>query len=127
VTDAILVTNIIVDILNGFQPALLWFADIAEQHLAITSIVWMETVEGARNLPEQKKIIDLLTGFKIEHSTQTDDEWAMEQFAKFHLSHGLEFQDAMIASVSIRLSVPPYTQNMKHFAPLPGVDERKPY
>jgi len=35
--------------------------------------------------------------------------------------------DAMIASVAVRLAVPLYTLNIKHYAPLPDVDEQKPY
>ena len=48
--------------------------------------------------------------------------WAMRQTASFHLSHGIQLQDAMIASVAARLAVPLYTTNLKHFQPLPSVD-----
>jgi predicted nucleic acid-binding protein len=41
--------------------------------------------------------------------------------------HGVQFADVMIASVAVRLNVPLYTLNIKHYSPLPDVDERKPY
>jgi len=51
----------------------------------------------------------------------------MRQFETFHLSHRIEYEDVMIASVAVRLSVPLYTLNIRHYAPLPDVDEQKPY
>lgn len=51
----------------------------------------------------------------------------MLQFGRFYLSHGVEMTDVMIASVAVRLSVPLYTLNIRHYAPLPDVDEHKPY
>lgn len=33
----------------------------------------------------------------------------------------------MIASIAVRLHVPLYTRNVKHFAPLPNLDEQQPY
>jgi predicted nucleic acid-binding protein len=71
-------------------------------------------------------IIDLLRAFPPA-TTEDDNRWAMRQTASFHLSHGIQLQDAMIASVAARLAVPLYTTNLKHFLPLPSVDARKPY
>jgi len=33
----------------------------------------------------------------------------------------------MIASVAVRLAVPLYTTNLKHFLPLPSLNTQKPY
>jgi predicted nucleic acid-binding protein len=63
----------------------------------------------------------------MEHPTPDDNHWAMLQFSRYYLSHNIEMQDIMIASVAARLAVPLYTLNIKHYAPLPGVDEQRPY
>jgi len=47
--------------------------------------------------------------------------------AAFHLRHNIQLQDALIASVAVRLAVPLHTANLKHFQPLPAVDAKKPY
>ena len=125
--DAIVDTSILVDLLRGFEPAREWFKGLGRQRIAITPVVWMETVQGAANKSRRAKAIRFLRQFRIEHSTEDDNRWAMRQLARFHLSHSIALHDAMIASVAARLAVPLYTTNLKHFEPLPGVDTKRPY
>lgn len=127
VTNGILDTSILIDLLRAFPPATNWFAGLGRQRLAITPVVWMETVQGATDREKRAQAIRFLRQFHIEHPTEDDNRWAMRQTATFHLSHGIQLQDAMIASVAVRLAVPLYTTNLKHFQPLPGIDPRKPY
>ncbi len=51
----------------------------------------------------------------------------MRQTARFHLSHGIQLQDTMIASVAARLAVRLYTTNLRHFQVLPSVEALRPY
>lgn len=95
--------------------------------MAITPVVWMETVQGATDKTKRAQAIRFLRRFHIEHPTEDDQRWAMRQLARFHLSHGVQLQDALIASVAVRLSVPLYTTNLRHFAPLPSVAAEQPY
>jgi tRNA(fMet)-specific endonuclease VapC len=127
VTEAILDTSVLVDLLRGFPSATNWFAGLGRQRSAITPVVWMETVQGAINREKRAQAIRFLRQFRVEHSTEDDNRWAMRQLARFHLSHSIQLEDAMIASVAVRLAVPLYTTNLKHFAPLPAVDAKKPY
>jgi predicted nucleic acid-binding protein len=127
VTDAILDTSILIDLLRGFPSATSWFAGLGRQRLAITPVVWMEMVQGATDQIKRAQAIRFLRQFRIEHPTEDDNRWAMRQIASFHLSHGIQLQDAMIASVAARLAVPLYTANLKHFQPLPSIDAHKPY
>lgn len=127
VSDAILDTSVLIDLLRGFQPATDWLAGLGRQRTVITPVVWMETIQGATNRVRREQAIRFLRRFRIEHPTEDDNRWAMRQTARFHLSHSIQLQDAMIASVAVRLSVPLYTTNLKHFQPLPAVNARKPY
>lgn len=127
VTDAILDTSVLIDLLRAFPPATDWFAGLGRYRMAITPVVWMETVQGAVNREKRAQAIRFLRQFRIEHPTEDDNRWAMRQTASYHLSHGIQLQDAMIASVAVRLAVPLYTTNLKHFQPLPSVDAKKPY
>jgi hypothetical protein len=124
--DALLDTNVIIDILQGHQPALDWYAD-AEMMLVITPVVWFETLEGSQNKLEYNRALKLLNAFAMEHSTVSDDLWAMTQYGRLLLSHGLEWSDCLIASVALRLNVPIFTGNLRHFQLLPGITSRKPY
>ena len=127
VIDALLDTAVLIDLLRGFLPTTRWFAGLGRQRLAITPTVWMETVQGATNRVKRGEAIRFLHQFHIEHPTEDDNRWAMRQLARFHLSHGLHLQDAMIASVAVRLGVPLYTTNLKHFQSLPSLIVERPY
>jgi hypothetical protein len=127
VTDAILDTSILVDLLRGFEPAKTWFAGLGRHRVAITPVVWMETVQGATDRGKRSQAIRFLSQFRIEHPTEDDNRWAMRQTARFRLSHNIQIQDAMIASVAARLAVPLYTTNLKHFLPLPSIQAKRPY
>jgi predicted nucleic acid-binding protein len=127
VTDAIVDTNIVIALLRADSRAEIWYQAQGKQRLSITPIVWMETVQGARDQIERAQIMRFLRRFRLEHPTPDDNNWAMLQFGRFYLSHGVEMTDVMIASVAVRLSVPLYTLNIRHYAPLPDLDEQKPY
>ncbi len=87
----------------------------------------MEIIQGARNSIERAQYVRFLRQFTVEHPTPDDNRWAMRQFAQFHLSHGIEMADVMIASVAAHFEIPLYTLNLRHYLPLPGVDVRRPY
>lgn len=125
--DSILDTSVLVDLLRGFRPARAWFEALGRTRVAITPVVWMETVQGATEKVKRAQTIRFLRQFHIEHPMEDDNRWAMKQLARFHLSHGIQLQDAMVASVAARLGIPLYTTNLKHFQPLPAVDARTPY
>lgn len=127
VTDAILDTSILVDLLRGFPPAKDWFAGLGRRRVAVTPVVWMETVQGATDREKRAQAIRFLRQFHVEHPTEDDNRWAMRQTARFHLSHGIQLQDTMIASVAARLAVRLYTTNLRHFQVLPSVEALRPY
>jgi predicted nucleic acid-binding protein len=127
VIDGITDTNIIIDLLRQYSPALQWATEISNQQLGITPIVWMEVAQGSLNRAELEKAVLLMRRFRIEHSTPADNDWAMLQLARFRLSHNVQFPDVMIASVAVRLQVPLYTRNIKHFSPLPDLICEAPY
>lgn len=127
VVDAVVDTSVIVDLLRRFEPAREWLQSLGSRRLAITPVVWMETVQGATDGTRRAQTLRFLRRFHVEHATADDDRWAMRQLARFCLSHGVHLQDVMIASVAARLRVPLFTTNLKHYEPLPGIEARSPY
>ncbi len=77
VTDAILDTSILVDLLRGFPPAKDWFAGLGRRRVAVTPVVWMETVQGATDREKRAQAIRFLRQFHVEHPTEDDNRWAM--------------------------------------------------
>lgn len=127
VVEGIVDTSVIIDFLRRHQAAREWFEREAVGRFAVTPIVWMETIQGANNKIELERALHLLNRFSVEHPTSEDNQCAIEQLTAFHLSHNVGFQDVMIASVAVRLQVPIYTINLKHFSPLPGINVQRPY
>lgn len=117
----------VIDILAKHSPAISWFLNAGNQQLGIIPITWLETIRGARNKYELNQIIEFLKQFDLEYPTIVDNNWAMSQYSQFYLSHGIDWEDCMIASVAVRLSLPLYTRNTKHFSILPNLDLRQPY
>lgn len=125
--DAFIDTGILVDYLRGHEPAQIWLAALSRRQRVIAAPVWLEVVGGARDKQERGQILRFLRQFRVELLTGDDQQWAMRQFAQYHLSHGVEWSDTLIAAPAVRLEVPLYTINIKHFAPLIGVQVIQPY
>ncbi|MDZ4764186.1 MAG: PIN domain-containing protein [Chloroflexota bacterium] len=125
--EGILDTNIIIDLLHLIPSALMWGNSVVSNTFAVTSIVWFETMNGARNKVELARTIKFISRFPIEPTIAVDEDWARAQFIQYQLNHGVEYQDSMIAAIAVRLNIPLYTRNTRHFAVLPNLDLGQPY
>ncbi len=111
-TVGVVDSTVIVHLFRKNPSALTWYASLA-QPLAITPITWMEIMYGAAGKAGQAKCKAILNEFDMEYLTRTDMDWAMQQLERYRLSHGVEMNDCLIASVCHRLQVPLYTHNVK--------------
>lgn len=119
-------TNILIELYRNLPAATAWAA--ARVDLAITSITWLEFIEGARGKAGQARCQQIMKPFEIALLIEADQQWAMEQLLRYRLSRGLSFKDSLIASAAHRMQVPLYTQNVKDFvAVLPARLVIKPY
>ncbi len=125
--DALIDTNIIIDIYRGFAPAEIWVSANSTRLLGVTIIAWMEAVEGIPGKSAQEKMLKLLGRFPVIYLSQEDMIWDREQLLRFRLSHSVEFSDCLIAAPSHRLGIVTYTRNLKHFTPLLGELALQPY
>lgn len=123
--DAILDTTVVIHLLRRYQPALAWLN--SNQVYGVTSITWMEVMEGAGNKASQARSKNILSQFDLLYLTSTDQQWAMEQLERFQFSHHIGKEDCLIASIAYQLQVPLYTHNVKDMMPLIGTLAVKPY
>lgn len=124
---AVVDTNVIVDLLRFYSPAVTWYQAQNQPDLGITPIIWMEVIEGGENKVERLRAARLLQRFTMVYFTQADMDWAMQQQMAYELSHGVGMMDCLIASTSERLQVQLYTHNLKHFSVILGQLAQKPY
>jgi predicted nucleic acid-binding protein len=119
-------TNILIELYRNLPAAKTWIA--AQTDLAISSVSWLEFMEGARGKAGQAHCLAIIAPFAMVYLTDADQQWAMEQLLRYRLSYGLQFQDCLIASAAHRLHVPLYTRNARDFqAMLPAPLVVKPY
>jgi predicted nucleic acid-binding protein len=125
VVTALLDTNIVIDLLNGYPPATQWL--LTQTGLALTRSVWLEVIEGVENKIEMGQTTTFLDTFGLIELAESDFDWATQQLIRYKLSHNVDAFDCLIAAPSYRLQLPLFTCNLKHFAPLLGKLAQEPY
>lgn len=120
-------TDVVIDVLRGHPPALTWLSRLASQELAISGMVAMELVLGARNLAAQQEVERFLTRFNVVWPTSGDTILGYDLLLQHHLRHNLGLVDSIIAAMALRREERLYTFNLKHFGPVPGLDAQIPY
>lgn len=119
-------STVIVHLLRRYAPAVVWHGS-QSQRVTISSITWLEVMEGTTSKANQAYSKKLLDQFDILHPVSIDYQWAMQQLQKFQFSHHIGKEDCLIAAVAHRLQVPLHTHNLKHMTPLLGILAVKPY
>ncbi len=111
-------TNLLIAVYRGNPLARSWYA--AQPDLAISSVAWLELLEGASGKAGQQRCLEIIAPLDVVFVTEADQRWAMAQMLRYRLSHGVSLKDCLIASVCYRLQVPLDTQNVKDFLPTLG-------
>ena len=103
------------------------WVDNQPARLAVTSITWMEVMEGTSSKANQTECRNILSQFELLYLTLTDQQRAMQQLDRFQFSHRIGMDDCLIAAVAYRLQLPLYTHNLKHMPPMIGTLGVSPY
>ncbi|HEY0783570.1 MAG TPA: PIN domain-containing protein [Thermoanaerobaculia bacterium] len=121
----VLDSAVIIDLLRGYPPALIWIS--TERNAGVTSIGWLEVIEGAKNRKAQREVLRILRRFERIDTVREDYDWAILQCLKLKLSHNVGMMDCLMAAISHRLQLPFYSPNLRHFQPLLGDLAVRPY
>ena|SRR5258708_971638 len=105
-------TSVLIHLYRRHPAAQSWFVT-QTQVLSVTSITWLEFVDGAPSKAGLTLCLSILAQFELIRLTSTDQNWAMKQMQTYGLSRGVHPNDCLIASVCHRLQVPIYTHNLK--------------
>ena len=100
------------------------WVDTQPTGLSVTTITWMEVMEGASSKANQTTSKGILNKFELLYVTPVDQTWAMHQLERFQFSHRIDMNDCQIAAVAYRLQIPLY---IKHMRPLLGTLAVQPY
>ncbi len=81
-------TDVTIDILRGYSPALSWLAGLGNVTVDLPGLVVMELIQGCRNQVELRALQRRIRHFTLHWPTTTDCERAMRDFVGLRLSHG---------------------------------------
>lgn len=122
----VLDTDILIDLLRGYTPALEWFVSLTEQP-AVVSLAVMELVQGCRNRNELRTVQSLVAPLEVWYPTAEEMQSAMEIFTQQYLRNRLSIIDAIIGSVVVSRDALLYTFNMRHYQFIPNLKTAQPY
>jgi predicted nucleic acid-binding protein len=125
--DAMLDTDVLVETLRGRTEAGDWLRSLGSQHIGISVLVRMEILQGAQDRREQTLLSREMSRYTLVHLEHIDSEIALGWFESFHLSHNVGMMDCLVAAAAVRLGVPLYSFNLKHYSTLPDLDVHSPY
>jgi len=120
-------TDVMIDILRGYNPALQWLGRVPEDTIALPGFVVMELVQGCDNQAEQDLLLREIDHYQTIWPASETCQRALLVFAEVHLGHGTGLLDALIGQIAVDLGVPLQTFNEKHYAPIPDLDVSRPY
>jgi len=115
-------TNILIEVYRK-NMAVISVMDIIARHdtVVISDVTRAEMLVGARNKREMQILIEELGLIKCFPVQSEISALSIQLLITYHLSHGLDFHDALIAATAIYHDIELYTLNVKDFAFLSNI------
>jgi hypothetical protein len=121
-------SDVLIDLLRRYSPAIQWFDSLAEaEELLISGYVAMELIQGCRNKMEQDRVQSQIAAYEIVWPSALDCDRALDIFATYRLSHQAGLLDVLIGQTAVALRLPLHTFNQKHYGFIPGLQTIQPY
>jgi predicted nucleic acid-binding protein len=120
-------TDIMVDLLRKFPPAIVWLENLDDEELILPGFVVMELIQGCRSKQELTLLEDQIREMRVVWPTQDACDQALVVYAESRFSHGIGLLDALIGQLAVSLNLPLHTFNQKHYAGIPGLKVLAPY
>lgn len=120
-------TDIIVDLLRQYQPAVAWLKSLDDEEISLPGFVVMELIQGCSDRKEQDLLEKELCIYGVIWPSPETCDSALSVFLRFFLSHNLGVLDALVGQTAVALNLPLHTFNQKHYAVVPGLQTIQPY
>lgn len=122
--DALIDTDILVDVLRGDFDAYDYLRRLETQHvwLAVSVVTQMELIVGCRNKAELRALDKFLARFEIIKIDKYISDEAVELLKKYRLSHGLLIADAFIAATALVRGYPLASRNRRDYQFIAGLN-----
>ena len=120
-------TDVMVDVLRGYEPAVEWLLMLTDEAPALPGYVVLELMDGCRSKMEMKRLLKRVAPFRIYWPGDTDCNQALIEFANGRLANALSIMDVLIAECAVGLNATLCTFNTKHFKSIAQLKTRQPY
>ena len=120
-------TDIMVDVLRRYEPAVAWLDSLGTALIGIPGLVAMELLQSCRDRDEKQQVEALLRPYTLYWPSPLDCARAFEGFSSHHLSHGLGILDALIAETAVGHEAQLATFNEKHYRIVEALSTIQPY
>ncbi len=120
-------TDVMVDILRGYPPAINWLESLGNAEIGLPGLVGMELIEGERDRQGIMKLLRFLGKYSLYWPQQDDCQQAFAVFSRARFSHHLGLLDSLIGLTARGLNRPLCTFNQKHYRTILGLDLIQPY
>jgi tRNA(fMet)-specific endonuclease VapC len=120
-------TDVMIDILRGYPPALAWLRSLDDDVIALPGFVLMELIQGCQSKKEQQALSAELDAYKILWPTHSDCNEAVKLLTRYRLSHHIGIIDVLIGQLALSFDLPLHTFNKKHYEPIPRLTTVQPY
>lgn len=124
---ALVDTDVMIDVLRGYQPALEWLKSRSGETLVMPGFVLMELLEGCKDKPAQERVLEIARNCSVIWLSESAFKSAVNLFVSYRLSHGLDMMDVLVAQTAIQLDVPLLSFNQKHYRCIPNLAVSAPY
>jgi len=118
-------TNILIDALRGYKPAVSFVESFSEIYVSVITV--SELIYGCRNKTELNKIVKLVSYYNIIHIDENISETALTLYEEHFLEKNLVFDDALIGATAIFKDLTLVTRNIKHFSNIEKLALEIPY
>jgi predicted nucleic acid-binding protein len=120
-------TDVAIDILRGFPPAVAWLQGLGTSVLGLPGLVVMELLQGCQNKAEQLKVEQFCQPHPLFWPTHADCHRGLVDHVSYHLSHGVGLLDVLIGHTVVGLNEPLATFNVKDYQVITGLKTVQPY
>jgi predicted nucleic acid-binding protein len=97
-------TDVAIDILRGYPPAIAWLQGLGHSLLGLPGLVVMELLQGSRDKSEQTRVERFCQPYQLCWPSVADCQRALHDFAALRLSHGIGLLDVLIAHTAVGLN-----------------------
>lgn len=126
-TMRLLDTDIMIDVLRSYPPAIEWLSSVGNESIALPGFVVMELIQGCSGKSEQNRLLISIADLEIMWPEAETRKRALETFAEYRLGHGIGIIDTLIGQMAADEGIPLHTFNIRHYRIIPGLEIISPY